>query len=639
MQERTVERRLRAAIESAPSGLLMVDPEGRIVLVNREIERLFGYEREELLGRSVDLLVPERFRGTHPDFRAMFIGDPKVRAMGAGRDLYGQRKDGSEVPVEIGLTPVATEEGLFVLSSIVDISARKRAEERFRLAVESSPSGMVMVDGTGTIVMVNREIERMFGYARDTLLGASIDLLVPERFHGTHGTVRGDFMKDPTTRSMGAGRDLHGRRQDGSEVPVEIGLNPIATDEGTFVLASIVDISARRAAEAERETLEAQLRQSQKMEALGTLAGGVAHDFNNILGAIVGYAEFLGHEALSDQGRQDTRDLMAGALRGRQLVERIMAFSRRQEAVLKAIPLGPTIEETGRLLRATLPSTIELTIRCSTNLPQVLADATAIQQIVMNLGTNAAHAIDTGGTIEVEASPDYVTDSRARAMPDLTEGAYVVVSVRDSGRGMPPEVQQRAFEPFYTTKPPGSGSGLGLAMVHGLMRDHRGTVRIESALGVGTIVRCWFPTALDQTEAPALAAITTQRGSGQRILYIDDEPTLARLGARRLAGLGYTVTPFTDSGAALEHFRVNPNAFDAIVTDLTMPKMTGTTLARAAREIRSVPVILLTGYAEDITEAVLQEAGIERLLLKPATIEELATAVFEVLGRTPAPEV
>src|SRR5918996_4081806 len=198
---RAVEMRLRAAVESSPSGLLMVDGAGRIVLVNREIERLFGYSREELLGRPVDMLVPGRFRSNHPDYRSGFFAQPSVRAMGAGRDLYGLHKDGTEVPVEIGLTPVATEEGLFVLSSIVDISARKRAEMRLRAAVESSPNGMVMVDKSGMIVLVNREVERMFGYSRDELLGKSIEMLVPERFRGNHPVFRGGFFRHPKTRS------------------------------------------------------------------------------------------------------------------------------------------------------------------------------------------------------------------------------------------------------------------------------------------------------------------------------------------------------------------------------------------------------------------------------------------------------
>ena len=219
---RQVDQRLRAAVESAPSGLIMTDADGRMVLVNRETERLFGYPREELLGRSIELLVPERFRRSHPGFRAGFMADPTVRAMGAGRELFGLRKDGSEVPVEIGLTPVVTPEGLFVLSTVVDVSARQRAEARFRAAVESSPNGMVMIDPAGRIVLVNREVERLFGFSRDELLGQSIEVLVPERFRGRHPGFRALFFDKPLARAMGAGRELFGLRKDGSEVPVEV---------------------------------------------------------------------------------------------------------------------------------------------------------------------------------------------------------------------------------------------------------------------------------------------------------------------------------------------------------------------------------------------------------------------------------
>src|ERR1051325_1832299 len=245
---RQVDQRLRAAVESAPSGLIMTDAEGRMVLVNRETERLFGYPREELLGRSIEILVPERFRANHPGFRAGFMADPKVRAMGAGRELFGLRKDGSEVPVEIGLTPVATPEGLFVLSTVVDVSARQRAEARFRAAVESSPNGMVMTDPAGRIVLVNREVERLFGFSRDELLGQSIEVLIPDRFRGRHPEFGQLFFDKPLVQALGPGRELSGLRKDGSEVPVEIGLNPIETEEGLFVLSSIVDISARKRA-------------------------------------------------------------------------------------------------------------------------------------------------------------------------------------------------------------------------------------------------------------------------------------------------------------------------------------------------------------------------------------------------------
>src|SRR6266487_2371173 len=244
------EARFRAMVESAPHGVVMVDGSGEIEIVNRETERLFGYTREELLGRPIEQLVPDRFRERHPGFRAAYFAKPETRPMGAGRDLFGRRKDGSEIPVEIGLNPIETDEGLFVLASVVDISARKRAEARFRVAVESSPNGMVMIDRGGKIVLVNRETERLFGYAREALLGQPIERIVPTRFRERHPEFRTAYFADPQARAMGAGRDLFGRRKDGTDIPVEIGLNPIETDEGLFVLASVVDISARKRAEA-----------------------------------------------------------------------------------------------------------------------------------------------------------------------------------------------------------------------------------------------------------------------------------------------------------------------------------------------------------------------------------------------------
>ncbi len=405
----------------------MIDADGMIVLVNREIERLFGYSREELLGRPVEVLVPDRFRDAHPGFRNGFFSAPRIRAMGAGRELFGLRKDGSEVPVEIGLTPIATSEGFFVISSVVDISARSQAEARFRAAVESSPNGMVMVDPEGRIVLVNREIERLFGYAREDLLGRSLEVLVPERFRPRHPGFRDAFFADPQTRSMGAGRELFGLRQDGTEVPVEIGLNPIMTDEGVFVLSSIVDISARKQAEQEHVRLEEQLRQSQKMEALGRLAGGIAHDFNNILGAIVGYAELVREEITAPAVVADVDEVLRGAARGKELVDRILRFSRRQDVVPRAMDLAQVVREVTRLLRATLPASIDIRLGLNPSTPRVMADATSVHQVLMNLATNASHAMESGGVLDIDVQPFHVRDSLARANPGLREGLHVLL--------------------------------------------------------------------------------------------------------------------------------------------------------------------------------------------------------------------
>ena len=236
----------RLALEAAPTGMLMTDGLGRITFVNSRIETLFGYRKDELIGRDIEILIPQRFRTVHPNFRRSFYERPGIRAMGAGRELFALRKDGTELPVEIGLTPLRTSQGGFVLSSIVDITTRKHSEEQFRLALEAAPTGMLMVNEHGRIALVNAQIEKLFGYTRMELIGMSVEQLVPERFRHRHPGFRGSYFAAPQTRSMGAGRDLYALRKDGTEVPVEIGLNPLTTSEGSFVLSSIVDITERK---------------------------------------------------------------------------------------------------------------------------------------------------------------------------------------------------------------------------------------------------------------------------------------------------------------------------------------------------------------------------------------------------------
>lgn len=271
---RQLEERFRRVVESAPSAMVMINGAGVIEMVNEQTEKLFGYRRAQLLGQQVEILIPERFRLRHPGLRGGFMADPRSRPMGAGRDLFGLRQDGSEFPIEIGLNPIEMEEGPMVLSAIVDISSRKRLEERFRKVVESAPSAMVMVNQDGRIEMVNAQTENVFGYRRHELLGQPVEMLVPERFRSQHPQLRGGFMADPHARPMGAGRDLFGLRKDGSEFPVEIGLNPIETEEGPMVLSAIVDISDRKQKE---ERIQAALQEKD------VLLGEIHHRVKNNL--------------------------------------------------------------------------------------------------------------------------------------------------------------------------------------------------------------------------------------------------------------------------------------------------------------------------------------------------------------------
>jgi len=493
-----------------------------------------------------------------------------------------------------------------------------------------------MIDAGGRIVLLNAEVERLFGYAREELLGRPVETLVPERYRTGHPIFRGEFLKNPSARAMGAGRDLFGLRKDGTEVPVEIGLKPVATDEGVFVISSIVDITARKRAEAERHILEDQLRQAQKMEAVGTLAGGIAHDFNNILAAIIGYGEMVQAAAPSPQASSDLAELLAAATRGKHVVEKILAFSRRQELARQPVDLSRTVRDVQTMLRASLPSTITLEVRLHPSTPRISADVTSVQQILMNLATNSSHAMPAGGSIEILLEPFYARDSYVRARPGLREGEYAMLSVRDSGAGIAAEIKNRVFEPFFTTKEPGSGSGLGLAMVHAIMRDHGGWVELESEPGQGTEIRCLFP-ALDAPVQPTSAqqpadAAPAPRANGERILLVEDEASLMRMGVRRLLDLGYAATGETDPAQALAMIQERPDDFDLLLTDFTMPKMTGLELARAATAAKpGLKIVMMTGFIEEMPEDVLRAVGIRRLLRKPQTLPELAAGLRDTL--------
>ncbi|MGZ8845297.1 MAG: PAS domain S-box protein [Pyrinomonadaceae bacterium] len=306
-ERKRAEERFRVVVEASPSAILMANADGLITLVNTQTEKLFGYQRAELLGQKMEMLVPVRYEAAHPEHRSGFFTNPSVRAMGAGRDLYGRRKDGNEVPIEIGLNPIETEEGRFVIASIIDITERKRAEERFRVVVEASPSAILMVNAEGVITLVNNQTEKLFGYGRAELLGQKMEILVPERYRETHPEHRENFRQQPSTRAMGAGRDLFGRRKDGSEIPIEIGLNPISTDEGLVVLASIIDITQRKKGE-EKLLLQSTALECAANAIVITDANGSIQWVNRAFSESTGYAlqDVMGRNLrILKSGKQD----------------------------------------------------------------------------------------------------------------------------------------------------------------------------------------------------------------------------------------------------------------------------------------------------------------------------------------------
>lgn len=634
----TVELRLRAAVDAAPSGILMTDSGGRIVLVNRQVESTFGYPREELLGRPVEMLLPERFRETHPEDRAAFLKSPSVRSMGIGRELHGLRRDGTEVPVEIGLTPVATDAGMFVLATVVDISARKRAEERFKIAVESSPNGMIMIDGEGRILLVNREIERMFGYPREELLGHPVEILVPERFRGGHPGHRTAFYANPHARAMGVGRELFGVRKDGTEIPIEIGLNPIRREEGLLVLASVVDITARKRAEQDRRRLEDQLRQAQKMEAVGRLASGIAHDFNNLLMGIHGCGELAKrtlppeHEAF-----QAVQDICDAALRGASLTRDLLDFSRRQP--LDAVPsdLNAVVRVAERMLRQVIGEDIALEVELPSSQGRILANPTHLEHIILNLAVNSRDAMPGGGRLRIATSDRRLGDPLPTRGGILAAGDYVFLEVEDSGFGMDAATRARVFEPFFTTKASRGGTGLGLYTVFSLVEQLGGGIELESEVGRGTRVRIYFPCcAAPEAMAVAPLPMALRRlppESPARILVVEDERLIRITLRQMLETRGHEVLVAEDGRRAVELARACEGPIDLLLSDIVLPDASGVDVAKTLiAERPTMRVLFMSAYPTDF---LVQQGRIQpgtKSLQKPFDEHTLANAICLALA-------
>jgi PAS domain S-box-containing protein len=478
------EDKLKLAVEAAPTAMVMVDQRGIILLVNTETERLFGYGRGELVGSPIEMLVPERYRARHPDHRTLYLQRPETRAMGAGRELYGLRRDGTEVPIEIGLNPIMTDDGLVVLSSIVDITERKQAEERFRLAVMSSPNGMVMVNARGEIVLVNSEAERLFGYAANELLGKALEVLVPQRFRAEHPKMRETFVAKPQRRAMGAGRDLFGLRKDGSEFPIEIGLNPIATAQGTFTLSSIVDITERKnAQEALLERTKELLRSNSELEQFAYVA---SHDLQEPLRMVASYTRLLAEEygdKLGEEGKLFVHFARDGAERMQQLIHDLLAFSRvgSRGRHLRSIAPRACLETAIENLRISIDET-STEIRAGV-MPEVVADPMQLNELFQNLISNSIKfRRELPPLIEIDAALD---------------GKFVQFSLRDNGIGMEAQYFEEVFQVFKRlhSKEEYPGTGIGLAICKRIVERAGGSIWVESTPGVGSTFYFTLPAA------------------------------------------------------------------------------------------------------------------------------------------------
>ncbi|MEO5820860.1 MAG: PAS domain S-box protein [Vicinamibacteraceae bacterium] len=524
---------------------------------------------------------------------------------------------------------------------MVDITERKSAEaalrsseERFRMLADTAPMMVWASNADGQPVFINQRWIAFFGrQLHEVPPDGWYEFLHPDdRTFFAAVQRRAYEMQEPFEI------ESRSRRADGEFRWVSTHGVPRFDASGALAgyIGTSIDITDRRRAEETRQRLETQLRQSQKMQAMGTLAGGIAHDFNNLLAAIGGNLELASMDLGSTHPVQENLDEMRRAVRrATELVDRILTFSRPETHEHAAIQLAPVVGEAVRLLRPLIPAGVELSQHIAPDLPDVQANASQVHQVLVNLVTNAWQAMDGGpGRVEVRLEPCAVDQRLSDAHADLRPGPHVCLSVEDSGHGMSPATIERAFEPFFTTKLHGKGTGLGLSMVHGIARGHGGAVLVESGLRRGSTFKVLFPTCVGgAAEAPdGVPVPPALRGSGQRILYLDDEESLVKLAVQFLERLGYRVSGFTRADDAIAAFRLDPEAFDAVVTDYNMPGLSGMDVALGVMSVRpSVLVALASGYLRPDEAEHARALGIRDTIPKPFTLEELGLAVQRLL--------
>ncbi len=502
----------------------------------------------------------------------------------------------------------------------------RESEKRFRELSDSLPQVVFETDEKGNLTFANKNAFDVFGYTRDDFdKGINVlQTLVPM----DHNRALENIQSVMSGKILGT-LEYTALKKDGSTFPVAIHSNPIFRDNKTVGLRGIlIDLT-------EKKKLEAQLQQAHKMESIGTLAGGIAHDFNNIIGIIVGNTELAIDDVPEwNPARQNLEEIRTASLRARDVVKQILAFSRQSAQELKPVRIGPIIIESLQLVRSSIPTTIQIHQDISAESDTVRANPTQINQILINLCTNAAHAMrDKGGILEVNLENVTINKNASTNYHDIPLGEYVRLTVKDTGRGIDPENLKRIFDPYFTTKKVGEGSGMGLAVVHGIVKSHFGNIAVSSTEGKGTTFHVLLPCTEDKHDKETHVSAEIPRGN-DRILLVDDEKAMVDAIKPMLERLGYQVSARTSSIEALEAFRANSDKYDLVITDYTMPNMTGIELTKKLLRLRpDIPIMLCTGFSEQINEEKAKEKGIRAFLMKPIVMHEMANSIRKVLDQ------
>jgi PAS domain S-box-containing protein len=532
--------------------------------------------------------------------------------------LYGEHR---EIIGSVGLALDVTERRAAE-------EARRQSEARKHAILETALDTIVIMDHEGRILEFNPAAEKTFGYARSEVLGRLLaDVIIPAHLRSEH--------QDGPVRMVGRRIESVAMRKDGSELPVELAITRIPLDGPPTFAGHIRDLTDRKQAEGELRERDEQLRQAQRMEAIGTLAGGVAHDFNNILTAILGYTGLLKRLEPRVEGVQKAADVMEkAAKRGSVLTQQLLGFARKGKNESTAVDLTTIVEEVIGLLQRTIDKNIAIQRSFLPGSAVVIGDPGQLQQVVLNLAVNARDAMPDGGELTFDTAIVVLAADDCQRYPGTTPGHYVRLSVMDSGCGISEDIRSRIFEPFFTTKELGKGTGMGLAMVYGIVRNHGGAIGVRSEVGRGTTIEIFLPHASEMTavESPYRSAKAVP--GTERILVVDDEDGVREVAADLLSSLGYHVTTAADGAAAVNHYRRAGDQVDVVLLDLAMPGMGGRECFRALKAINhDVKAVLCTGYGFNVAAQQLLDEGVLGIVAKPYELEQLSDAIAKALGK------
>lgn len=628
----------------ADYAFFLLDPEGRIITWNSRAERILGYKSEEVIGQHVKM-----FR-TAADHAAGKSEDALRLAVEAGsyEEIKPRaRKDGTEFDAQVVVTPLRDEKSQLkgygmIVRDITQHSVAnmhiQASEQKLRSLVDTVldtiVDGVITIDERGRIQSYNKACVRLFGYSAEEVHGQNVRMLMPEPYRAEHDGYLKNYQSSKVAKIIGIGREVSGQHKDGSVFPMELAVG--ATNQGgnhAFV-GIIRDITERVDAEKQRE----QLRQAQKMEAIGQLTGGVAHDFNNLLAIITGNLDFMAEQlAASDPLHGYIKPAIDAAMHGSELTKQLLAFSRRQALQPRVMSANALVESFSNLVKRTLGERIELVISLAPNAGNIFADQTQLETALLNLSVNARHAMPNGGKLIYETRNTYLDQSYADMNEDVEPGEYVLIAISDTGTGMTPEVIAKAFDPFFTTKELGKGSGLGLSMVYGFVKQSAGHIKLYSEVGHGTSVRIYLPRVEKSAYERKLTVETEEepQKKSKLILIVEDNPDVLALTSAMTESLGYDIITAENGDDALRQLEQNTD-IDLLLTDVMLPgSLNGPVLAkRALAMYPNIKVLFNSGYAE---QAIIESGLLDKhmhMLSKPFRKPQLAHKLNELLGDT-----